>query len=167
MKEYIILVDTNDRETGVIEKLEGHEKGLLHRAFSVFIFNSKKELLLQQRALNKYHSAGLWTNTCCSHPRPGEDCHAAANRRLKEEMGMEAALTYTTHFIYRTEFENGLCEHEYDHVFTGISDEQPQPNPEEVNAYCWLSIDDIKDRIKRKPEDFTSWFKIAIEKIFR
>src|SRR5688572_19216713 len=120
-----------------MEKMEAHEKGLLHRAFSVFIFNDKGEMLLQQRALNKYHSGGLWTNACCSHPRPGEDTLQAAKRRLQEEMGIETPLTLKTSFTYKTAFENGLTEHEFDHIFTGTFNGEPNINSTEVNSYCW------------------------------
>jgi len=164
--EEVILVNESDEQLGTMEKLEAHKKGVLHRAFSIFIFNSRKEMLLQQRAFTKYHSAGLWTNTCCSHPRPGENTIAAAKRRLKEEMGMETALQHKTHFIYKTHFENGLTEHELDHVFTGHSDKEPDPNPEEVNTFRWLQLDKIKAEMKLKPEEFTSWFRIAMEKLF-
>ena len=166
MTEEVILVDEQDHAIGTMEKMEAHEKGVLHRAFSVFIFNSKKKLLLQQRALSKYHSPALWTNTCCSHPRPGEDTLAAANRRLKEEMGMEADLSYMTSFIYKTKFENGLTENEFDHVYTGGSEKEPILNREEVNAYKWLSIEEIKSELKMHPEAYTYWFKIAVEKLF-
>jgi isopentenyl-diphosphate delta-isomerase len=166
LKEQVILVDIQDRPIGIMEKLEAHQKGVLHRAFSVFIFNSKKELLMQRRALNKYHSPGLWTNTCCSHPRPGEDTLVAAERRLREEMGIETVLHYKTHFIYKTEFDNKLTEHEYDHVFTGVSEQEPQINPQEVLSYKWLFVEEIKNQIKTNPEEFTSWFKIIMEKLF-
>jgi isopentenyl-diphosphate delta-isomerase len=165
-KEEVILVDASDNATGTMEKMEAHRLGLLHRAFSVFIFNSNDQLLLQQRALSKYHSAGLWTNTCCSHPRPGEETMAAAVRRLKEEMGIDVPLIYKTSFTYRTEFENGLSEHEFDHVYTGLYDGAPRINPEEANSYKWLSVQEIKEELQRHPEAFTSWFKIAMEKIF-
>ena len=139
-KEEVILVDENDIAIGSMEKLEAHQKGILHRAFSVFIFNSNNELLLQRRALTKYHSSGLWTNTCCSHPQPNEDTLAAANRRLKEEMGMQTSLTHKTSFIYKTNFDNGLTEHEFDHVFIGHTDTNPTINPEEVDSYKWISF---------------------------
>lgn len=164
--EEVILVDKSDRALGTMEKTEAHRKGVLHRAFSVFIFNSKKELLLQQRALNKYHSAGLWTNTCCSHPRPGEDTLLAARRRLREEMGLETELTFKTSFVYRTEFENGMTEHEFDHVFTGKSNNDPIINVEEVCAYRWLAADAVKTEIRSQPEKFTSWFRIAMDTLF-
>ena len=166
MTEKVILVNELDEQTGTMEKMEAHKKGVLHRAFSVFIFNSKKELLLQQRALSKYHSGGLWTNTCCSHPRPGEATGVAASRRLKEEMGMETLLEYKTNFIYKTKFDNDLTEHEFDHVYFGVSDLNPDINTEEVKAYKWQSIEQIKSEIDHEPGSFTSWFKIAIEKLF-
>jgi len=164
--EEVILVNESDEAIGTMEKLEAHKKGILHRAFSVFIFNSKNDLLLQQRAYTKYHSAGLWTNTCCSHPRPGEANLVAAQRRLKEEMGMETELVYKTNFIYKTKFDNDLTEHEFDHVFVGNSDKEPLINGEEVNSYRWLSLDQVKAEIKSKPEEYTSWFRIAMEKLF-
>ena len=166
MVEEVILVNESDEAIGTMEKLEAHKKGILHRAFSVFIFNSKNDLLLQQRAYTKYHSAGLWTNTCCSHPRPGEANLVAAQRRLKEEMGMETELVYKTNFIYKTKFDNDLTEHEFDHVFVGNSDKEPLINGEEVNSYRWLSLDQVKAEIKSKPEEYTSWFRIAMEKLF-
>ncbi len=166
MKEEVILVNEKDEPIGTMEKMEAHEKGLLHRAFSVFLFNSKDKLLLQQRALNKYHSAGLWTNTCCSHPRPGEETLQAAKRRLKEEMGIETDLTFKTAFTYKTKFDNGLTEHELDHVFTGNFNEDPKLNPEEANSFKWQSIAEVKADLKIHPENYTSWFKIALESLF-
>ncbi len=165
-KEEVILVDENDIAIGSMEKLEAHQKGILHRAFSVFIFNNNNELLLQRRALTKYHSAGLWTNTCCSHPQPNEDTLAAANRRLKEEMGMQTTLTHKTSFIYKTNFDNGLTEHEFDHVFIGNTNTNPIINPEEVDSFKWISLEKLKANIKTHPELYTSWFKIAMEKVF-
>ena len=153
-KEEVILVNEFDEAIGVMEKLEAHQKGVLHRAFSVFIFNSKNQLLLQRRALNKYHSPGLWTNTCCSHPRPGESTLAGANRRLVEEMGLETDLTFKTSFIYKTKFDNNLTEHEFDHVFTGVSDRQPLINKDEVDSYKWVSFSDVKTELQSKPNDF-------------
>ncbi|MBK7669280.1 MAG: isopentenyl-diphosphate Delta-isomerase [Sphingobacteriaceae bacterium] len=164
MKEEVILVNEADEQIGVMEKMEAHEKGLLHRAFSVFIFNDKGEMLLQQRALNKYHSGGLWTNACCSHPRPNEDTLQAANRRLMEEMGIEAPLTLKTSFTYKTAFENGLTEHEFDHIFVGTFNEEPKVNSTEVNSYCWKSVESVKNSVKQMPDIYTSWFKIALEK---
>jgi isopentenyl-diphosphate delta-isomerase len=165
-EEQVILVDEFDKPIGSMGKLEVHQKGLLHRAFSVFIFNDKGELLLQRRALSKYHSAGLWTNTCCSHPNPNEETLAAANRRLKEEMGMDTILIHKTSFIYKTPFDNGLTEHEFDHVFIGQSNENPIINPEEVDSFKWLSLEKLKEEIKKDPENFTTWFRIALEKVF-
>lgn len=166
MREEVILVNERDEPLGLMEKMEAHKKGILHRAFSVFIFNSNNQLLLQQRALTKYHSAGLWTNTCCSHPRSGENTLAAAHRRLKEEMGIEIPLSYKTQFIYKTAFDNGLTEHELDHVFVGYSDVNPVINSEEVNSYRWQNIEELKREIHSSPEQFTSWFRIALDKIF-
>lgn len=165
-QEFVILVNEQDEEIGILEKLEAHEKALLHRAFSVFVFNAKHEMLLQRRALSKYHSAGLWTNTCCSHPRPGEAVADAARRRLKEEMGLETPLRYKTQFIYKAPFDNGLTEHELDHVFTGTTNTNPVINPEEVDTYKWMPVEDIKLAIQQQPEQFTAWFIIAMEKIF-
>lgn len=165
-EDQVILVDITDTPIGSAGKMEAHEKGLLHRAFSVFIFNSKNELLLQRRALTKYHSAGLWTNTCCSHPRPEENTLDAANRRLKEEMGMSAPLQHKLSFIYKTPFDNGLTEHEFDHVYFGVTNNMPEINTEEVDSYRYISINDLKNEIEKKPEQFTSWFKIVLEKLF-
>ncbi len=160
--EKVILVNEQDIALGTMEKLEAHEKGLLHRAFSIFIFNSNKELLLQRRALTKYHSAGLWTNTCCSHPRPEEEAINAAHRRLKEEMGFDTELNFKVKFLYKTPFENGLTEHELDYIFVGHYNLQPTINHDEVDSFKWMSIDQIKQEIKSSPQNFTSWFKIAI-----
>jgi isopentenyl-diphosphate delta-isomerase len=159
--EQVILVNEQDEETGTIEKMEAHRKALLHRAFSVFIFNTKGEMLLQQRAMGKYHSPGLWTNTCCSHPRPGEEVEEAAVRRLKEEMGIETTLTKIFDFIYRTEFDNGLTEFEFDHVYTGTYNGQLYPNKQEVNDYCFRPMEDIAQDLERRSEKYSSWFKIA------
>ncbi len=165
-KEFVILVDEQDNDIGVMEKIKAHQEGLLHRAFSVFIFNDKDELLLQQRSLSKYHSAGLWTNTCCSHPRPNETVKDAANRRLFEEMGMSCDLKIKTNFIYKTSFENGLIEHELDYVLIGATNQNPHINKEEVENYKWMSIADIKKDIISNSHQYTSWFKIALEKVF-
>lgn len=162
--EQVVLVNERDEETGTAEKLRVHEQGLLHRAISVFIYNPKGELLLQQRAGGKYHSAGLWTNTCCSHPRPGETTLAAAERRLREEMGISAKLKHAGALLYRAEFNNGLIEHEYDHLFTGISDEAPSPDPDEVQAYRWISPQELQQWLHTAPEEFTYWFRLIIEK---
>jgi len=165
MVEHVILVDENDLPQGQMEKLEAHEKGVLHRAFSVFIFNSKNELLLQKRAEHKYHSGGLWTNTCCSHPRVVEDNLVAANRRLMEEMGIGSSLNYLFNFTYKVEFDNGLTEHELDHVFYGLCDDLPVINPEEVAAYRYSSLSDLKKEIELHPDEYTSWLKICLDKV--
>ncbi len=165
MEELVILVDQDDRETGVMEKIQAHREALLHRAFSVFVFNSKGELMLQQRALGKYHSPGLWTNTCCSHPRPGEETEAAAHRRLHEEMGFDCTLTKIFHFTYKAPFDNNLTEHEVDHVFVGFSDTLPVINPEEVESYRFATLDDISVEMAENPELFTVWFQIAFERV--
>lgn len=166
IKEFVILVDENDNDIGVMEKLQAHQEGKLHRAFSVFIFNDKNELLLQQRALSKYHSAGLWTNACCSHPRPNETVKDAAVRRLYEEMGMSCDLQIKTNFIYKTHFDNGLTEHELDYVLIGTTNQNPIINKEEVENFKWQSISEIEKDIISNPDQYTSWFKIALEKVF-
>ena len=166
MEEQVILVNEKDEPIGLMGKMEAHEKGLLHRAFSVFIFNSKQEVLLQQRAACKYHSPNLWTNTCCSHPREGESNLQAGERRLQEEMGMRVSLKEVFSFIYKAPFDNGLTEHEYDHVLVGYSDLQPRINPEEVASWKWLSLEAIKEDILQAPERYTAWFKIIFEKFY-
>lgn len=163
--EQVILVDINDKVIGEMEKLKAHQTGTLHRAFSVFLFNKSNELLLQQRALTKYHSAGLWTNTCCSHPRTGENTLDAAKRRLKEEMGIECNLEFSFSFIYRAELENGLIEHELDHVFTGTYTDAPSLEPSEVCDWKYDSIENIVSDLKLSPEQFTAWFKPAFERV--
>jgi isopentenyl-diphosphate delta-isomerase len=157
-KEMVILVNEHDEPIGLMEKMEAHEKGVLHRAFSILIFNSEGEMLLQQRALSKYHSPGLWTNACCSHPRNGETILEAANRRLSEEMGMQTELSVLTRFIYKADFDNGLTEHELDYVVKGITNENPTINPEEVNDYRWINTADLSKWVKASPTDFTVWF---------
>jgi len=163
--EQVILVDELDNQVGVMEKMEAHEKALLHRAFSIFIFSSNGQMLLQQRALTKYHSAGLWTNACCSHPRPGETNLAAASRRLYEEMGFNCLIREVFHFIYKAPFDNGLTEHEFDHVFVGTYDGLIDVNPDEVKAYSFQPMDTVEASLQRNPEKFTSWFKLAFPKI--
>ncbi len=158
----VILVNEQDEQTGTIEKMEAHRKALLHRAFSVFIFNGKGEMLLQQRAMGKYHSPGLWTNACCSHPRPGESVEEAAGRRLKEEMGIDVKIEKVFDFIYKTEFDNGLTEFEFDHVYTGTYNGNLQPDKQEVKDYCFRSMKDIEEDLRNCPEKYTSWFKIAL-----
>jgi len=170
MNEQVVLVDGNDVELGLMPKLDAHQHGVLHRAFSVFIFNSAGEMLLQQRALDKYHSGGLWSNACCSHPRPGESNVDAAARRLYEEMGIKCTLTEAFSFVYRSELENGLIEHEFDHVFVGVSDDEPQPDPIEVGSWCYLKHEALSGMINDHPEQYTEWFKLCLkdhgEKIF-
>ena len=166
MEEQVILVNEKDEPIGLMGKMEAHEKGLLHRAFSVFVFNSKQEVLLQQRAACKYHSPNLWTNTCCSHPRAGETNQQAGERRLQEEMGLQVPLREVFSFIYKAPFDNGLTEHEYDHVLVGYSDAQPQINPEEVASWKWLSLEAIKEDILQAPERYTAWFKIIFEEFY-
>lgn len=163
--EEIILVNENDSQVGVMEKMEAHQKAMLHRAFSVFIFNSKGEMLLQQRALNKYHSGGLWTNACCSHPRPGELTANAAERRLQEEMGFSTQLTKIFNFTYKASFENGLTEYEFDHVFLGEYDGIISANESEVNSYSYKSLKDIELSLLQQPSDYTVWFHLAFPKV--
>ena len=163
--EQVILVDEQDRPIGLMEKQAAHIGPHLHRAFSVFIFNSKGELLLQQRALSKYHSPGLWTNTCCSHPRAGETLEEATSRRLKEEMGMSCPIHEVYTFIYMAPVGQGLTEHEFDHVFIGQSDDIPAINTEEVASWKYMSIDDLEKDIELYPELYTEWFKITFEEM--
>lgn len=160
-REEVILVNDKDEQLGIMEKMETHRKALLHRAFSVFIFNSSGAMLIQQRALNKYHSPGLWTNTCCSHPRPGETTIEAAGRRLKEELGFETPLNKVFDFIYRASFDNGLTENEFDHVFVGYYDGPVTPNSNEVKDYRFSLPTDIQQELNNHPERYTAWFKIA------
>ena len=161
----VILVDGQDRPTGTMEKMEVHQKALLHRAFSVFIFNDKGEMLLQKRAGKKYHSGGLWTNACCSHPQPGEDTMEAAKKRLQEEMGFSTSLKKAFSFVYKAPFANGLTEHEYDHVFVGNFNGPVKPDPDEVEHYCYQSLDELKQSLQTHPHNFTEWFKIAFPKL--
>ncbi len=163
--EEVILVDTSDNQTGTEEKIKAHELAILHRAFSVFVFNDTNELMLQRRALHKYHSPGLWTNTCCSHPRPGEETIAAAHRRLVEEMGFDCKLEWKFSFIYKAPFDNGLTEHEFDHVFYGFYNEEPRINEEEVAEWKWISVPELKADIKARPDEYTVWFKIAVAEL--
>jgi isopentenyl-diphosphate delta-isomerase len=165
MHEQVILVDRHDRQIGVEEKLKAHREGKLHRAFSIFVFNEKGEMLLQKRASGKYHSGGLWTNACCSHPRPGEPVALAATRRLQEEMGFDCALKKAFHFSYEARLDHNVIENEFDHVFVGQYDGQVRPNPNEVMDYRWLSIQMIKDELERCPENYTVWFRIALAKM--
>ena len=161
----VILVNEHDVQTGTMEKMEVHQKALLHRAFSVFVFNGKGEILLQKRADKKYHSAGLWTNACCSHPKPGEETLTAAQSRLQEEMGFNTHLKKAFDFIYRAPFDNGLTEHEFDHVFVGTYNGTITPNAEEVSDYCFKPVEEIKNSIHSHPQKYTEWFKIAFPKM--
>lgn len=165
-EEKVILVNEKDEPIGLMPKMEAHEKALLHRAFSVFVFNDKNELMLQQRALDKYHSPGLWTNTCCSHQREGESNVNAGKRRLQEEMGFTTDLEETTSFIYKAPFDNGLTEHEYDHILIGYYNESPKINPEEAASWKWVALDDVKQDIQVNPDLYTAWFKIIFEKFY-
>ena len=163
-EELVILVDENDNKIGLMPKMEAHEKAVLHRAFSVFVFNDKNELMLQQRALHKYHSPGLWTNTCCSHQRDGESNIEAGTRRLQEEMGFTVPLEESISFIYKAPFDNGLTEHELDHILIGHSEQEPVINEEEVAAWKWMSLEAIQEDMNVHPEMYTEWFKIIFEK---
>lgn len=165
-EEKVILVNEKDEQIGTMEKIEAHEKALLHRAFSVFVFNDKKELMIQQRALSKYHSPGLWTNTCCSHQRVGESNIEAGKRRLQEEMGFTTDLKDTISFIYKAPFDNGLTEHEYDHILVGSFEGTPNLNPDEVAAWKWMSLEDIEKDMQENPGIYTEWFKIIFEKYY-
>ena len=165
-KEEVILVDTKDRPIGIMEKMEAHQSGgKLHRAFSAFVFNKNNELLLQRRALSKYHSGGLWTNTCCSHPRPGEDTIEAGKRRMEEELGISCKLKEAFTFIYKEPLDNETTEYEFDHVLIGRFDGELHLNHEEVERIKWLSLSEISNLMNEHPEDFTVWFKIAFEHV--
>ncbi len=163
--EHVILVDEHDGETGVMEKMEAHEKAVLHRAFSVFLFNTRGDMLLQQRALTKYHSGGLWTNACCSHPRPGEETLAAAGRRTQEELGISPEIRHAFSFLYKAAFDNGLTEHEFDHVFVGTWEGGLALNPEEVAAVRYVPVADIRRAMEETPDLYTVWFRIAFERV--
>jgi len=165
MLEEVVLVNEKDEPVGTMEKMAAHEQAILHRAFSVFVFNNNGDVLMQQRAFSKYHSGGLWTNTCCSHPRPGEEVLAAATRRLQEEMGFTTSLTKAFDFTYKADFENGLTEHEFDHVFTGNYDGLIHFNTDEVAAYAFIPAQDLEQQIEETPERFTAWFHIAYPKL--
>jgi isopentenyl-diphosphate delta-isomerase len=166
VEEKVILVDVNDKPIGLMNKMEAHEKAVLHRAFSVFILNDKNEVMLQQRASHKYHSPLLWTNTCCSHQREGETNIQAGKRRLFEEMGFEVQLKELFHFIYKAPFDNGLTEHELDHVMIGRFEAEPNINPEEVASWKWMHIDAIKEDMIHNPKEYTVWFKIIFDKFY-
>jgi isopentenyl-diphosphate Delta-isomerase len=163
MYEQVILVDEQDREVGTGEKLRTHRDGSLHRAFSVFVFNEAGRLLLQKRARMKYHSAGLWSNTACGHPRPGEETAAAARRRLREEMNLDCELYKAFDFLYRAELDGALVEHEYDHVFVGRHEGEPAPDPSEVEDWRWVSMNDLRRSLREEPHLYSRWLKLAIE----
>ncbi|MBC7747189.1 MAG: isopentenyl-diphosphate Delta-isomerase [Methylotenera sp.] len=166
IEENVILVNKNDEQIGLMPKLEAHEKAVLHRAFSVFVLNSKNEIMLQQRAVQKYHSPLLWTNTCCSHQREGETNIQAGSRRLFEEMGFKTELKELFHFIYKAPFDNGLTEHELDHVMIGYYDGEPVINPEEVESWKWIKIEEVKKDMELHPLLYTVWFKIIFEEFY-
>ncbi|OIQ37609.1 MAG: isopentenyl-diphosphate delta-isomerase [Bacteroidetes bacterium MedPE-SWsnd-G1] len=166
MQEQVILVNEKDEQIGLMEKMEAHEKALLHRAFSVFTFNKSGELLLQQRAASKYHSPLLWTNTCCSHQRDGESNIEAGKRRLREEMGFVCELEELFSFIYKAPFDNGLTEYELDHVMVGSYENDPVINRDEVEAFKWMTVDDVKNDMELHPETYTAWFKIIFQKYY-
>lgn len=163
MSDQVVLVDAHDKQIGVMEKYEAHQKGLLHRAISVFLFNSQGQWLLQQRADDKYHSNSLWSNTCCTHPFPEESNLDAANRRLYEEMGLRCDLKYLFNFLYEEPLDNELTEHELDHVFIGFSDEDPQLNPLEVMDYCYINFSELKKDLQSHPGNYTVWFRKIVE----
>ena len=167
IEDKVILVDNNDNKIGLMPKLEAHEKGILHRAFSVFIFNNDGELMLQRRALTKYHSPGLWTNTCCSHQRDGETNIISGKRRLNEDMGFDTELFEKTSFIYKAKFDNGLTEHEFDHVLVGSYNHSPIINSIEVDSWKWMSMENVKKDIKDHPDNYTAWFKIIFKKYYK
>lgn len=160
----VVLVDEADNALGEMDKLAAHEQGVLHRAFSVFVFNDKDEMLLQKRAASKYHGAGLWTNACCSHPQWNETVIEGAQQRLAFEMGLFIPLSEAFRFLYKARVENNLIEHELDHVFTGITNDMPSPNPEEVSDWRWVNRADLDNEIKSRPELFTQWFKLALKR---
>ncbi|AOW19927.1 isopentenyl-diphosphate Delta-isomerase [Urechidicola croceus] len=165
-EEQVILVNENDEQIGLMPKMEAHEKALLHRAFSVFVFNKKGELMLQQRAKDKYHSPLLWTNTCCSHQREGETNIVAGKRRLQEEMGFVCELEEVFSFIYKAPFDNGLTEHELDHVMVGSYNQNPNINSSEVESYKWMTLEEVKVDMELNPKKYTAWFQIIFEKYY-
>jgi isopentenyl-diphosphate delta-isomerase len=165
-EEEVILVNTMDEVLGTMPKMEAHEKAVLHRAFSVFILNEQNQLMMQQRAAHKYHSPLLWTNTCCSHQRLHEGNIEAGKRRLREEMGFETDLSAMFSFIYKAPFDNGLTEHELDHVLLGYYCEDPIINPEEVADWKWMDLESVAIDLKNNPNDYTAWFKIVFEQFY-
>ena len=166
-EEQVILVNEKDEQLGLMPKMEAHEKALLHRAFSVFTFNRKGELLLQQRAASKYHSPLLWTNTCCSHQRNGESNIEAGERRLQEEMGFVCDLKEVFSFVYKAPFDNGLTEHELDHVMVGVFNENPVINRDEVESFKWMALEDVKNDMENHPEIYTAWFRIIFDRYYK
>lgn len=164
-KELVVLVNEKDQQTGLMEKMEAHQKALLHRAFSIFIFNSRGQMLLQQRAWSKYHSPGLWTNTCCSHPRQNETLEQATQRRLMEEMGLQCAMQKAFDFIYKADVGQDLTEHEFDHVFVGTTDLLPQINPDEVASWKYMDMEELASHMQQHPEQYTVWFRIAFAQL--
>ncbi len=166
-EEKVVLVDKNDNQIGLMSKMEAHQKGILHRAFSIFLFNSENQILLQKRSSNKYHSGGLWTNTCCSHPRDEESVIDAGNRRLFEEMGIKTELKEAFNFTYKAELENGLIEHEYDHVLIGEFNGTPILNKDEAEDWKWISMEDVRKDIVENETDYTVWFVIAFEYFYK
>lgn len=166
-EEQVVLVNENDEKIGLMPKQEAHIKGVLHRAFSVFIFNDKNELMLQQRALHKYHTPGLWANTCCSHQRDGETSVEAGKRRLMEEMGFTTDLKERTTFIYKAPVQNGLTEHELDHILVGSFEGDPEINPEEVASWKWMDLEMVREDIRTDPDIYTPWFKIIFDKFYQ
>ena len=166
-EEKVILVNEKDEQIGLMPKMEAHEKALLHRAFSVFVFNEKNELMIQQRAHEKYHSPGLWTNTCCSHQREGESNIDAGKRRLQEEMGFSTDLKDTISFIYKAPFDNGLTEHEFDHILVGKFEGEPDLNPAEVSDWKWMALEELRDDMTQNPGRYTEWFKIIFDKYYK
>ncbi|MEN5086397.1 isopentenyl-diphosphate Delta-isomerase [Sphingobacterium faecium] len=163
----VVLVDEQDHALGEMDKMEAHEKGMLHRAFSIFIFNSERQMLIHQRAQHKYHGGGLWTNACCSHPQWGEDIKASASQRLAYEMGLKCDIDHLFSFMYHTPVENNLIEHEYDHVLIGYTDDQPNFNPDEVQNYQWIDKAELLKQLEEQPEKFTYWFRTAVPQIIK
>ncbi len=160
--EKVVLVNEKDQEVGSMDKLEAHVRGILHRAFSILIFNSKGEMLIQKRAGSKYHSGGLWTNACCSHPLPGEQLETATRRRLLYEMGIDAPTSFAYKFIYKTQLDSNLTEHELDHVFVGTYDGEPNVNPDEVEDWRFVSLPDLRQDVAARPEQYTYWFRMIL-----
>jgi isopentenyl-diphosphate delta-isomerase len=166
-REELILVDNNDAAIGTMEKLEAHRIGALHRAFSVVLYNARGEMLIQKRAPGKYHSPNLWSNSCCSHPRPGEATNDAVKRRLREELGLEAETRFHFRFEYRVDFGNGLIEHEMDHVYVGHTDQQPVLNPKEISDYAFVSPEALQEQMQKTPDIFTYWFHLIMQKLYK